>query len=301
MPVVDLVGDKNINIRPLVDQFLVWNASREYGKRDYARFHASQWEDCHRKVVYHYYESKGWIKVDKKRASKMADPRLERIFGNGHFVHDRWRIYLTELGIIRGYWRCANFMAHRESNDGLYGTDEKYGIFKPTSPCSCGCPDYLYEEVGFYDEETNWGGHVDGIIDFSGLDVAKWDVGTVQFNGGGKELFVLDFKSINPFSYSKLQEPELKHRTQMQIYLYLSGFPFGLFVYENKGDQSVKEFTVLRDDGWIEQKKEEAIALKQVVNSVNSKGKHVLPPRAHREMTHSECSKCRFRSHCWRA
>lgn len=202
-------------------------------------------------------------------------------------MHARWRDYFTAAmpQRLRGKWLCLNFMGHDKPK--IYGEDDTLGITKPES-CECGCTRLQYEELGFYDEETNWGGHVDAILEIS------------AYNGDGTEFMVVDFKSMNPFEFKRLAAPKPMHKTQMQIYLYLSGLKLGRLLYEDKGTQGVKEFDVPRDDNFLAIKKEEAMLLKHRINHLNSNGQRVLPPRAFISAGQRECLQCKFRAHCWK-
>lgn len=255
--------------------------------RDYSYFHPSEWDDCHKKLAYLYYEYKGAITVSQDAIK--IDPVLQRIFDNGHFMHDRWRGYVEKTGMLRGRWMCENIFVHEKPM--IYGLDSKWGVFCPEK-CECGSTKFLYQEVGFYDEKTMWGGHVDAILDTKGR---------TNKDPSPEDLIVVDFKSIHPFSYSKLSEPLEKHMTQMQIYLYLSGIPLGKFLYESKGDQKVKEYDVPADKSFIEPKIEEAKEMKYIVLNTNSRGKLVLPRRdkEHSTRAHKECVECKFRANCW--
>jgi len=246
--------------------------------RDYTVFHPSEWDGCHRKIAYSYYYSKGFLDLEKN--NRKVDTKLERIFGNGHYTHDRWRDYVESTGRLRGLWRCSCGLKEK-SKSHIYGTEEKLGIARP-SDAECGCTSFTYEEVGFCDKETNWSGHVDVIIAL-----------TSDLN------IIIDFKTMNPYQFQKLAKPLPKHITQMQIYLYLSGLSYGMFLYEDKSDQSVKEYLVERDDDLIAVKREEAIQLKHLVTHTNSSGNHVLPPRGYDMRSSYGCRGCSFRSHCW--
>lgn len=254
--------------------------------RDYNHFHPSEWDGCHRKIAYHYYEAKGYIKI--AQSAIKVDPQLQRIFDNGHWMHDRWRTYIDLLGCGRGRWLCKNFMVHHDKPQ-IYGSDHRWGAFRPKK-CGCGCTQFEYLEIGFRDEETMWEGHVDVILDFS-KDRTK--------EPEEDELLVVDFKTMNPYEFDKLNKPKKTHLTQMQIYLYLSGLPSGKFLYENKANQSVKEFLVSRDDHFIEVKKSEAIRLKYVIEHTNKDRRHVLPERAYNKKGNPECLRCKFRADCW--
>lgn len=286
----------NISIVKAIDKFLVERAKTN--DRDMTYFHASGWEDCHRKIAYAYYEAKNIIQIDT--GALKIDPQMQRIFDNGHYMHDRWRDYLVACGepAILGRWQCMNWSAHKDPV--IYGTDEKLGILKPAK-CPCGSTKFRYVEVSFHDEETWWGGSVDTII-----DITKWpnvkhgDYKRVEDIPNDERYFVIDYKSMNPYEYKNLEKPKPEHITQMQVYLYLSGLKNGKFLYESKADQGVKEYLVRRDQAMIAVKREEAIRLKYQLLTTNSQGKHVLPPRGYDSRGHKKCLECKYRGHCWR-
>lgn len=270
--------------------------------RPYDHFHPSEWDQCHRKLAYKYYEYKGFIKV--KGESGEIDPKSQRIFSNGHYVHYRWEEYLTATGTMRGRWYCIL----KDGSAKVYGADKKLGILKQEIP-----DEYIYckyVELGFLDEEvTLWGGHVDGII-----DTTQWNPDAMSIPLAERQMVVMveplpapedthivvDFKSINPFGYDKLKAPKPEHITQMQIYLYLTGLKAGKFIYENKGTQDVKEYLVPRDDNFINVKVEEAKALRYIVEHTNAAGDRVLPKRKYRTRGNRECADCKYRGNCWR-
>jgi hypothetical protein len=259
--------------------------------RDYTYFHASEWEGCHRKLAYRYYESQGWIKAIE--ADSSINPRTQRIFHNGTFVHDRWKVYLEKTGMLRGYWLCILKDGRRK----IYGRDQKLGIFKQDIP-----DEYVYctyVECSFKDlENTLWGGSIDSII-----DTTRWDnpkpILTDDEEAIRQTHLVIDYKSMNSHLYEKLTQPKPEHVTQMQIYFHLTGLRAGKFIYENKNDQSVKEYLVVRDDNFIAVKVEEAKRLRYIIENKNSKGMRVLPPRPYKAKGNKECSVCKYRANCW--
>lgn len=272
-----------------IDQWLIQRA--QHNDRNYKVFHPSEWDGCHRKIAFSYYESEGLIKLAK--TAYKFDPQLERIYDNGHSMHARWGKYFEALNILRGKWLCKNWMKHIKpskceqgeyvDDPMIFGEDNTLGVEKP-SKCECGSKQFEYVELGFYDEITNWGGHVDAIVNIAGLESP----------------IVVDFKTMNPFQFQSLEAPLPRHKTQMQIYLYLTGLKDGKFIYEDKGTQKVKEFDVPRDDGYIAVKVEEAKLLKHRVTHTNSKGQRVLPERAYMSAGHKECLRCKFRGQCWK-
>lgn len=282
----------SLGLTNIVDNFLV-DRAKNGNHRDNNHFHPSEWDGCHRKIAYQYYEAQGLIKTDVQ--SLKIDPQLERIFDNGHFVHDRWRTYLESTGALLGRWECMNWMAH-SSRPAIFGLTSKIGMLKP-SKCECGSDKFRYHEIGLFDDETWWGGHVDAILDVSVLK-QKFSF-IINQACQEEEYIIVDFKSINPYGFKDLDEPHPEHLTQMNIYLYLTGLRLGKFVYEDKGSQSVKEFDVVRNDTLLSVKKDEAKILKHLVTHTNILGKRVLPHRAYNSRGHKKCLSCKFRGHCW--
>lgn len=301
----------SINLLKGVNAYLTDKAKNN--DRDYTYFHASSWDFCrarddddpqgmykyHRQVAYSYYEALGLITL----AEGVVKPngQLERIFDNGHYAHDRWRVYLERAGkgALWGRWVCQNPIHIKPK---IYGLDKKLGCVRPDK-CECGKSDFQYMEVGFRDEETTWGGHVDAVIDARRWPYAK----NVDRDAKDPDLrlvmVIVDFKTINPFGFKKLEAPKPEHITQMQIYLSLSGLQSGKFIYENKADQSVKEYVVERDDEFINIKRQEAVFMRDLVAGVNTSGKKVLPKRGFDEedKDNKTCMQCKYRSHCWPA
>ena len=280
LPVLD------INLERIIDKVLVNKAQKS--DRDYTHFHPSEFCQCHRKLVYKYYETKGICTASEKNAI-LFDARLQRIFDNGHSLHARLGGNLAATGLLKGRWACVS--CHKK-----FGFNQKFGINKP-SICECNSSKFHYIEVGFLDEETMLGGHVDIIIDLSGQEVNGQ---LIPKDASVEEShLIVDFKSIRSEMFKTLSSPKDDHFSQMQIYLYLSGLKFGKFLYENKNDQMFREYLVVRDENFIEKMVHEAKGLKKIVTSTNSAGKWTLPPRAHKKDNTKECIECSFRSHCW--
>jgi hypothetical protein len=283
----------NINIVKEIDKFLIDRAKKN--DRDYSHFHPSEWDGCHRKIAYAYYESQGLLTID--HSALKIDARMERIFDNGHFVHSRFGVYLRNIGGLKGRWICKNIGAHRRRPQ-IFGVEEKLGVLQPEK-CECGCNQFEYVEVGLSDPETMWAGHVDAIVDLRHWPTAVKGIDKETVAEEDAHM-VVDYKSIMSFAYGKLDQPKPEHITQMQIYLYLSGLKVGKFLYENKNDQNIKEYLVVRDDKFLEVKREEALLLKYRVSHKNQDGRRVLPDRAYSSKGHQECLRCKFRGHCWR-
>lgn len=299
-----------VNFLELVNKSLISRAEEadKNRDRDYRHFHPSEWDDCKRRIAYAYYEAKRFIAIQE--GCLKIDPQLERIFGNGHFMHDRWRSYLERVGGLKGRWQCSNYTAHRSGRAEhgyrpepyVLGMDEKLGILRPTSCPACtpagGPPSdrFYYREVSLVDKETMWGGSVDAIV--NQRELAERNGLKIKIEPEEEHILV-DFKSMNSFYFKKLDGPKSEHITQMQIYLYLTGLTYGKFLYEDKNYQTVKEFLVKRDENLLSVKKAEAIELKNLVMSTSNN--HRLPIRAYGTKSHTRCLSCKYRGHCWDA
>lgn len=60
----------------------------------------------------------------------------------------------------------------------------------------------------------------------------------------GKELFVLDIKSMNSMIFRNLEEPKEENVSQIQLYLHYFQIKKGILLYVNKDTQQLKEFSV---------------------------------------------------------
>ena len=63
----------------------------------------------------------------------------------------------------------------------------------------------------------------------------------------GKNLYVVDIKSMNSMIFAKLQEPKAENLDQLQLYLHYFKIPKGILLYVNKNSLELKEFLVNYD------------------------------------------------------
>lgn len=272
----------DIDLEKLINKVLVKKSQNS--DRDYTHFHPSEFYACHRKLAYKHYESQG-ICSPSEPAASFIDPQLQRIFDTGHGMHFRLGKNLEETGILKGRWKCP-------ACERVYGKKETLGTHRPNK-CDCGSRKFKYQEVGFYDDDTMIGGHVDAILDLRGMD-------NIPENASEEDSHIIvDFKTIRSEAFRRLIAPKDSHFIQLQTYLYLSGLKVGKLLYENKNDCVFRQFLVPRDDTCIAKIRSDGQSLKKVVTSTNSKGQHTLPARAHKKNNVKECVECAFRSHCW--
>jgi hypothetical protein len=250
-------------------------------ERRYHIFHPSAWGYCQRKVAYQYYNEK-----DKflKFSEADVDPRVMRIFDNGHAIHDRWQSYLDKAGVLRGNWRC-------EKCSSVYGTENKIGIFNPSRAenwkCSCGATGQLsYQELIVKSPpQYNFEGHTDGVIDLTQSRFAT---------KSPLDVFVVDMKSINKDQFNELAEAKQEHVIQVNIYMWILDLKGAVLVYECKDNQAVKEFFCPRDENMIERIKAEALLMVSALHA------RKIPPRpAGFSRTKYPCKGCEFMSYCY--
>jgi len=299
----------------LLNTFLRWKGING-PPRGYEIYHPSAFGGCLRKMQYQRYVERG--KIEMKPSPFEA--KTIRIFDTGHSMHDRWAKYWEDLGVLRGVWECTNPVCQFFDDESMqrrptgassllefsqapkprkYGLDNKIGCFKPKK-CACGNKEFKYHEIMVVDEEMNFRGHVDQILDFSEFPGGK------QFKEGNpvrvlfkdedlpKKPFVVDMKSINSFGYkSKLESgAPFNYKVQVTIYIHLLDLEYGILYFENKDDSSTKLVVVERNDELWAKIKEQSIFMNEMADDL------LLPPPRPKTKDSFECKYCDFRSIC---
>lgn len=253
--------------------------------RTFEIFHPSAWGQCLRKIAYQYYNQQEKF---LERTFRDVDPRMERIFDNGHGIHARWQNYLDNAGILRGCWKCPN-----TDCGAVYGEGEQLGIFNPMRvtdgwKCKCGNDKKLqYEEITVKSsEEFNFEGHCDAVVDVRGSKYAQ---------NNQNDIFVVDFKSMKDEMFTALDGAKSEHVIQVHIYMWILNLHSAVVVYENKNDQRVREEFVPRNEAIIDKIKSQAIWLKELL-------KHKKLPFKPNGFTKSQfpCFLCEFSDICYK-
>ena len=108
----------------------------------------------------------------------------------------------------------------------------------------------------------------------------------------GKDLYVLDIKSINSMGFRYMKEPKKENINQIQLYLHYFEIPKGILLYVNKDNQELKEFIVNYD-------KELSKSLLNKLNDVkNNIDNNIVPPRINSYPENGECRYCPFKQIC---
>jgi hypothetical protein len=251
--------------------------------RRYDIFHPSAWGSCLRKIAYQHYNDHFHFYEQQPHELNM---RFERIFDNGHAIHERWQSYLDNAGFLRGLWKCPV-----PSCGIVYGSGEPLGIFNPVRAggfrCECGNEKFLsYEELTVASEaQYNFKGAVDAVVDVRG---------TQHATDSDMDVFVVDFKSMKHDYFLDLVHAKWEHVVQVHIYMWLLGLKAAVVVYECKNTQNLKEMFVPRDDALVERIKGEAEWLVKVIK----RGKLPRRPKGFFK-SKFPCMFCEFAGRCY--
>jgi len=107
------------------------------------------------------------------------------------------------------------------------------------------------------------------------------------------EPYVLEIKSINSFAFKKLESPKAEHLKQLMLYLHYFKINKGIFLYENKDSQELKEFVVNYNPDIAESVIKEFRILKHMIEN------DILPPIPLR-IEEWECRFCDYREECFK-
>lgn len=111
----------------------------------------------------------------------------------------------------------------------------------------------------------------------------------------GKNLYVLDIKSMNSMIFDRLDEPKEENINQLQLYLHYFKMPKGILLYVNKNSLNLKEFVVDYD-------KKRALSLIADLNETKNKIEaDVVPDRLFDFPENWQCKYCQFKEICGNA
>jgi len=108
----------------------------------------------------------------------------------------------------------------------------------------------------------------------------------------GKELYVLDIKSMNSMIFKNLTYPKEENINQIQLYLHYFKIPKGILLYVDKDKLDLKEFLVDYDKTLAEKILSGLSYLKKQIDT------NVIPPRIPDYPNNWQCQYCQFREIC---
>lgn len=108
----------------------------------------------------------------------------------------------------------------------------------------------------------------------------------------GKDLYIVDIKSMNSMIFRNLAEPKGENIDQLQLYLHFFKVPRGILLYVNKDSQALKEFVVDYDKPRAKRLLKRLTELKRKIDS------NIIPPRLADYPLNWQCRYCPFKEVC---
>lgn len=213
-----LFGD-NLDI---VDMVYEWMDEQEPDVREEgwhpSEFGSEWW--CARKCIIDNEYRRAGRTVKKERIK----PRTQYIFDIGHSLHRQWQEdYLGEMGILLGYW-----VEQTNPDNVIYG-------FKPTSG------KWNYREIRVEIPELGVVGHIDGILDITGVAPDGPPIYGVDVSVR-KGQIICDIKTIKPEKWDQITDKGPKgYVNQLHIYMKATGIHKGVLVFVNKSTGQPKQ------------------------------------------------------------
>lgn len=199
--------------------------------------------------------------------SKVISVDLNLVFSVGTALHGQLQNRILPLlgGVLYGQWRC---LACGKLVGGL--TDGKpmlESIILRPSACSCGGPEFLYEEVSLRSDQYRLTGHPDGFLKLP------------EYSGFG----ILEAKSISEKGAWEVKKtPKMDHVIQAQMYMWFTGTQWAQILYWDKGTYGLNgliEHHIERDDEVLESILSSIDGMWSSIKSFKATGAKVLPER----------------------
>jgi len=208
---------------------------------------------------------------------------LQRVFDEGHDIHDKWQGWLWDMGVLYGYWECLI-------------CDEYWYARSPAVCAKCGAPrrKLRYREVPVRSDEHMLAGHADGQVDAGLIEIKSVGLGTLRFEAKGFHDKFQSGEWTLQETWNAIKRPFPTHLRQAMLYAYCKGIDTVIFIYEWKPSQAVKEFVVKYDEELVRPVLE---VCKDIKWAVEKKRPVERPQWA--SPTHSECKACPYRSTCY--
>lgn len=108
----------------------------------------------------------------------------------------------------------------------------------------------------------------------------------------GKDLYVLDIKSMNSMVFRKMEEPKSDNIDQIQLYMHYFKITKGILLYVSKDNQDLKEFVISYD-------KDRAQNLLDGLSNIKIKiDSDIIPERIPGYPSDWQCQYCAFKEIC---
>lgn len=270
-------------ILPYIERALLKRTVDSASSRDQTYLHASEVaknEWCERNS---WYRISGFP-IEKEEKFSF---NLQRIFEEGHDIHNKYQTWMWDAGILEGVWKCLI----PDCRHGWYA-------ISPHECPQCGNNLIEYKEVPLYSEKYHLIGHADGIVVIDGkryvVEIKSLGARTLEFETPNLYKQYTDGEiSLNDM-WVRTRTPLPSHRRQGLLYSELTGIPRVHFIYEWKPNQQVKEFETVVRHGDADQLLARALTVAQ---GLERKLPPIRPQWA--SPTHNTCAKCPYQNECW--
>lgn len=108
----------------------------------------------------------------------------------------------------------------------------------------------------------------------------------------GKQLYVLDIKSMNSMIFRNLSQPKDENVAQLQLYLHYFKILKGILLYVDKDRLGLKEFIIDYDKNMVEKMLSGLSFLKNQIDS------NIIPQRLSDYPSSWQCRYCQYREVC---
>lgn len=108
----------------------------------------------------------------------------------------------------------------------------------------------------------------------------------------GKDLYILDIKSMNSMIFKKLSEPKPENVDQIQLYMHYFKVPKGILLYVDKDKLELKEFVVAYDKNRADSLIKDLTGLKEKIDA------NIIPSRMLEYPDGWQCQYCQFKEVC---
>ena len=108
----------------------------------------------------------------------------------------------------------------------------------------------------------------------------------------GKDLYVLDIKSMNSMVFKNLDQPKEENIDQIQLYMHYFKVPKGILLYVDKDRLELKDFPIKYDKSRVDNLLKNLSDLQVKIN------KNIVPARIPNYPDDWQCQYCAFRGIC---
>lgn len=182
--------------------------------------------------------------------------RTQSIFDEGNAIHAKWQSYLSNMGILYGYW-----------------SNKKWGLSKDMPKTA------KYKEVPLKSAKHKISGHSDGWVKGLGddflIEIKSIGTGTIRLEA---PFLLIDADNDLEKAWRNIRMPFRSHMLQGQVYLHLCHLMVEegifdsapkeiVFIYELKANQDYKEFVVKYNPEFVEEIFERALDVSWAVDN----------------------------------